>query len=219
MPFGGLLTAGISAGGSILGGLFGGGGGAQADLYKKLLEMAGKDSAQRNQIIKSTEAPLSYFYAGDPTQSGLYRDFVTSGMESTADAFNNAKANVAQRANMSGFGYNQPIAQGAQDEVNNEQAKASAQVPRQALQSTIAPELEALNIRANEAHNYNPAAYTSSAGGPAAGADNQTSGLFSSLFNTAQGGLASDIGNLFKKKSTPSSGDTSFVWDSGGVNG
>jgi hypothetical protein len=181
IPF---IPAIIGAAGAIGGGILGKKS-SHSGLEGTLQDMMSKDAGTRDKIIGDTAGPLSYFTGSDPTQSGLYKSLVTTGTESTARAYDNAKSNLRQRANTAGFGYAQPVEQGGETSLGNEEAKAMTDVPRKALMDTIQPELSALNIRANEAHNYDPGQYVSGAAGLEQSRQQQQGGLFSNLLGLA----------------------------------
>lgn len=163
--------------------------------------MMNNDASSRDAINNETAGPLSYFYNSDPTKTGLYKDYVTQGTEGTAEAYDNAKANLAAENEKAGFGYSQPTTQGGNEALSNEESKAMAQVPGQALTQTIQPELEALNIRSGEAKDYNPASYVNDATSLQEQQNNENNALYSSLFNTA-GTILGPNSSIWKKKST-----------------
>lgn len=90
----------------------------------------------------TAQGTLSQF-EGPVQNSPFYKALKTAGTESTADAYASAKSNTAARAKAAGFGSQQPIAQGAQDQVGAEEAKAQAQVPGRALVQATGPALTA----------------------------------------------------------------------------
>jgi hypothetical protein len=178
-------------------------------LQDQLLKMMQSDASSRDAINNETAGPLSYFFNSDPTKSGLYKDYLTQGTESTAEAYDNAKSNLLDANAKAGFGYTQPTVQGGQEALSNEEAKAQAAVPGQALTETIQPELEALNIRSGEAKDYNPASYVNGATSLQENQDKNNSNLYSSLFNLAGQSIGS-AGSIFKKK-PGGGGDTTEI--------
>jgi hypothetical protein len=210
MPIAAAIPAIIGAAGSIGGGLLAKkGSSGDSALQDQLLKMMQSDASSRDAINNETAGPLSYFFNSDPTKSGLYKDYLTQGTESTAEAYDNAKSNLLSANQKAGFGYTQPTVQGGQEALSNEEAKAQAAVPGQALTQTIQPELEALNIRSGEAKDYNPASYVNGATSLQENQDKNNSNLYSSLFNLAGQSIGS-AGSIFKKK-PGGGGDTTEI--------
>ena len=210
MPIAAAIPAIIGAAGSIGGGLLAKkGSSGDSALQDQLLKMMQSDASSRDAINNETAGPLSYFFNSDPTKSGLYKDYLTQGTESTAEAYDNAKSNLLDANAKAGFGYTQPTVQGGQEALSNEEAKAQAAVPGQALTQTIQPELEALNIRSGEAKDYNPASYVNGATSLQENQDKNNSNLYSSLFNLAGQSIGS-AGSIFKKK-PGGGGDTTEI--------
>jgi hypothetical protein len=215
MPIAAAIPAIIGAAGSIGGGLLAkkSGGSSDSGLEQQLLQMMKGDASSRDAINNETAGPLSYFFNSDPTKSGLYKDYLTQGTQSTAEAYDNAKSNLLSANQKAGFGYTQPTVQGGQEALSNEEAKAQAAVPGQALTQTIQPELEALNIRSGEAKDYNPASYVNGVTDLQENQDKQNSALYSSLFNLA-GQTLGPNSSIWKKKVPASSpigaGGTSY---------
>jgi hypothetical protein len=210
MPIASAIPAIIGAAGSIGGGLLAKkGSSGDSALQDQLLKMMQSDASSRDAINNETAGPLSYFFNSDPTKSGLYKDYLTQGTESTAEAYDNAKSNLLSANQKAGFGYTQPTVQGGQEALSNEEAKAQAAVPGQALTETIQPELEALNIRSGEAKDYNPASYVNGATSLQENQDKNNSNLYSSLFNLAGQSIGS-AGSIFKKK-PGGGGDTTEI--------
>jgi hypothetical protein len=210
MPIAAAIPAIIGAAGSIGGGLLAKkGSSGDSALQDQLLKMMQSDASSRDAINNETAGPLSYFFNSDPTKSGLYKDYLTQGTQSTAEAYDNAKSNLLDANAKAGFGYTQPTVQGGQEALSNEEAKAQAAVPGQALTQTIQPELEALNIRSGEAKDYNPASYVNGATSLQENQDKNNSNLYSSLFNLAGQSIGS-AGSIFKKK-PGGGGDTTEI--------
>lgn len=82
-------------------------------------------------------------FEGPVDQSPFYKSLLKAGTEGTANAYASAKSNTAARAKTAGFGYAQPVAQGAQDQIGSEEAKAQSRVPGEALTAATAPALAA----------------------------------------------------------------------------
>jgi hypothetical protein len=211
MPFLAPFIPAIIGGGSAIASSLIGKSGSKSDstLEDQLMKMMQSDASSRDAINNETAGPLSYFFNSDPTKSGLYKDYLTKGTESTTEAYDNAKSNLLSANQKAGFGYTQPTVQGGQEALSNEEAKAQAAVPGQALTETIQPELEALNIRSGEAKDYNPASYVNGATSLQENQDKNNSNLYSSLFNLAGQSIGS-AGSIFKKK-PGGGGDTTEI--------
>jgi hypothetical protein len=95
----------------------------------------------------TAQGTLSQF-EGPVQDSPFYKALKTAGTESTANAYASAKSNTAARAKSAGFGYQQPVAQGAGEQIGAEEAKAQAQVPGRALMEASGPALSAAGTTA-----------------------------------------------------------------------
>jgi hypothetical protein len=104
-------------------------------------------------------------FEGPTTSSPYYKSLLATGTDATTNAYNNAKATSAARANAAGFGDNQPVTQGANNEINAQESASLARLPMQAEQATAPLQLEAANTSAtmagNEANASNTASGTS----------------------------------------------------------
>jgi len=137
-------------------------------------------------------------FEGPVQKSPFYKSLYNQGVEATSNAYDRAKANVTQRANMAGFGYNQPVTQGASSQMDAAEAKSMSQVPEQAMLGAAPLALQAagqtgsmgLGVGAQGVGYY----------GDAANQDmqRQKSGLWNQLWNlydsTAQGAGAAMAG-------------------------
>lgn len=90
------------------------------------------DQAREDALTGTAQGTLSQF-EGPVEQSPFYKALLTTGTEAVSDSYNNAASNVRARANQAGFGYNQPVENGAEAGVRTAQAKAQSQVPTTAL--------------------------------------------------------------------------------------
>jgi hypothetical protein len=98
--------------------------------------------AKGNDLTDTAQGTLSQF-EGPVQNSPFYKSLLTTGTEATTNAYDSAKANANARANAAGFGYTQPIAQGAQNQVGAQEASALAAVPREAMTATAPLSLQA----------------------------------------------------------------------------
>ena len=108
MPFGGALTAGlIGAGGSLLGGIFGGGANkrlsnTEADALKQQQQQQAIEFQQMQQLFQQL-APFfsAYMSGGSPFLQNIQR----AGAEQTAQGANNAAGQIRETLGSSGLGF------------------------------------------------------------------------------------------------------------------
>ena len=79
----------------------------------------------------------------DPTSSPLYKAIYSTEAGQMSKAYDTAAANTASRAKQAGFGYEQPAAQGAQNELRAQQASSIGQLPGEVARETVPMELQA----------------------------------------------------------------------------
>jgi hypothetical protein len=79
----------------------------------------------------------------NPTASPLYKALYSTEAGSMSKAYDAAAGNTAARARQSGFGYQQPAAQGAQDELRGREASQIGQLPGQVMSETVPMEMQA----------------------------------------------------------------------------
>lgn len=101
-----------------------------------------QDQGQQQKLTGQAQDTLSQF-EGPVQQSPFYKALYSQGIESTSNAYDRARANMNQRANMAGFGYNQPITQGANSQLDAQEARSLADVPRSAMLSAAGPAMQA----------------------------------------------------------------------------
>ena len=77
----------------------------------------------------------------DPTSTPLYKALYSTGQQQLSDAYQGAAANTAERAQQAGFGYSQPVAQGAQDQLAAQEASAAGQLGAKAIAQSVPEEL------------------------------------------------------------------------------
>ena len=115
---------------------------------------------EQNQLIGGTQPLLSSLDSGtNPLSTPFGKSLVTAGTQATSNAYGQAKQNEAANANNAGFGFDQPVTQGAQGALGAQEAGALAQVPAQAEQQAIQPELQAAQLQTSQAGQYNPSSY------------------------------------------------------------
>lgn len=81
----------------------------------------------------------------NPTSGALYKSLYNTEAGQMSKAYDNAASSTAARAREAGFGYQQPGAQGAQDELRGREASAIGQLPGQVAAETVPLELQAGN--------------------------------------------------------------------------
>lgn len=140
---------------------------------------------------KDTAAAQSTYgqFEGPVEKSPFYKAMLTNGIESTSSAYNNARSNMAAKANQAGFGYSQPIAQGGGNQMAAAEAESLARVPRDAMISAAPLSMQAAggsasmaNAEGGRGEQYNNDAY---------GMQKGRAGLWNQLF---QAGVSAATG-------------------------
>ena len=114
--------------------------------------LSGLNNTIQSYMGNGADSPMSGInatlkqYQGNLRESPLYQSLLTSGTQSTNHSYDDAQAATRMRANASGFGYAQPVAQGADKQLDNQRAAALAQMPNQALQGAVGPQLQAAQM-------------------------------------------------------------------------
>lgn len=146
-------------------------------------QQATSDFGQQGNLTNQAQGTLSQF-EGPVQQSPFYKALLNTGIQSTSNAYSNARANMRQKANAAGFGYSQPVAQGTDDQLQAEEASAMAQVPTNATIAATQPALTAAGQTGALGMGY---------GQQGSGLLNanaqQQGGLYNSLLNIGQGGI------------------------------
>jgi len=96
-------------------------------------KQANTDFSTQSSDLSTAQGTDSQF-EGPVQQSPFYKALLTTGTEGTSSAYGNAESNIRRNANASGFGYNQPVAQGAEDQVQAQEAGAMANLPAEAAE-------------------------------------------------------------------------------------
>lgn len=117
------------------------------------------ERGKRDDILHSTNPFLNSFLGPDATKTPFYHTLLTTGLESTGRAYEGARAATRLRARASGFGYEQPLEQGSEDQLGAAEASDMSRVPREALSEAIQPGLQASAIKTSQAGQYNGAPY------------------------------------------------------------
>jgi hypothetical protein len=105
-----------------------------------------KATAAQNETLGQVSGDLGY-YTGDPSKSPLYRTLVTTGVEGTNRAYNDAKASTTLRAKIAGFGNTSGVAKGADRELEAERGADLARVPREALSTAVDRQMQAEGMK------------------------------------------------------------------------
>jgi hypothetical protein len=90
------------------------------------------DFGQQGNLTGQAQGTLGQF-EGPVQNSPFYKSLLNTGIQSTSNAYQNARSNMRQQANAAGFGYSQPAAQGADNQLQAQEASAMANVPQQAM--------------------------------------------------------------------------------------
>lgn len=219
-----IIGAGASVGGALLSKSGSGGSEQLTQEQQKLAEqdqqLAQQQETQKENLVNSTQPFLSSVTGnGDVTASPFYQALVKQGTTSTAAAYRGAESNLLQKANMSGFGYNQPTVQGADTGLKSEEAKAFAAVPTSAAVNATQAGLQASGITASEAGGFQPGASESAAVGALGAANNsqaQTNAGNQAFYNglvKAGTTLAAPILKKYGDQSDDGTQAGSGVWD------
>lgn len=100
------------------------------------------DFNKGNQLTDTAQGTLGQF-EGPVNQSPFYKAMLTTGIEGTSQAYDNARTNMKAKANAAGFGNAQPVSQGVDNQIDAQEAGAMADVPRQALLSAAPLSMQA----------------------------------------------------------------------------
>lgn len=114
----------------------------KSDTQKQSEATATADQAKEGKLTDTAQGTLSQF-EGPVQQSPFYKALLTQGTEATSRAYDTARANTASRAKAAGFGYAQPIAQGAQDQVGAQEASTLAELPQKTMLQAADPAMRA----------------------------------------------------------------------------
>jgi hypothetical protein len=146
-------------------------------------KQATADFGQQGNLTGQSQGTLGQF-EGPVNQSPFYKSLLTSGIQDTSNAYQNARSSMRANANAAGFGYAQPATQGADNQLQAQEAFALANVPQQAMLGAAPLSLQAAGQTGNMGMGYG------SQGTSLLGANAQnTMGLYNQLLGTAiQGG-------------------------------
>jgi hypothetical protein len=146
-------------------------------------QQATSDFGQQGNLTNQAQGTLSQF-EGPVQQSPFYKALLTTGIQNTSNAYDTATSNMRQRANAAGFGYNQPVEQGAENQVRQQETSALANVPQQATIAATQPALAAAGQTGAMGMGYGQQG-TSLLNPNAA----QTGSFYNQLLNLAQTGM------------------------------
>lgn len=79
----------------------------------------------------------------NPTASPLYKSLYNTESSQLSDSYQNAAANTRARANAAGFGYEQPVTQGAEAQLGGQMAEQQGQLPGKVMSETVPLEMQA----------------------------------------------------------------------------
>lgn len=121
----------------------------------KTFQIAGQEMQKRDtslgkveNMISPASSALERFY--DPSGSGMSafkKGLLNTKTADATGAFNNAEAAQRQRANLSGFGYSQPIEQAATSNIENARARRLSEIPGEVELESLAPEFQAIGLQ------------------------------------------------------------------------
>ena len=99
---------------------------------KQAENVANQDFGTQTADMGAAQGTLSQF-EGPVQNSPFYKSLLTTGIQNTSNAYQNAASNQKAQANAAGFGQNQPVAQGANNQLQAQETSALAQVPQTAM--------------------------------------------------------------------------------------
>jgi hypothetical protein len=151
---------------------------------KQAEQTANTDLAQQGALTGQAQGTLGQF-EGPVQQSPFYKSLMTTGTEATSNAYNNARTNMRARANQAGFGYQQPVEQGAESQLGASEATALGNLPAQTAVEATGPALQAAGQTGGMGMGYG--AQGLSALNSAYGMQKGRSGLWNQLFGAGMG--------------------------------
>lgn len=152
----------------------------KSDTQKTAEANAAADRASRDKYSAQAQGTFGQF-EGPVQKSPFYKALKTAGIESTSRAYDNARADMREKANLSGFGYNQPVEQGADRELSAAESSALARVPSEAMLEATGPALSAAGATAGIGRGYGADATSYFGDATQMDINRRRSGLFSSL--------------------------------------
>lgn len=100
---------------------------------------------QQQQDYGGARSTVSQF-EGPVDKSPFYKALYNTGVSGTSNAYQSARTNQRSRAKAAGYGYEQPVAQGADAQLDRSEAQDMAQVGPKSLVAATQPALEAAQI-------------------------------------------------------------------------
>lgn len=159
-----------------------GGGGDTKAAENKASTLTDQQMKDQKGVLDSTSPTENYYMgSGDPKSTGLYKSLLTTGLESTSDAYQGAKASTKANEEKSGYGYGSPASEGADREVNAAEAHDLAGVPNKATLGAVGPQLQATGMKQSQAGYYTPSTYFGDQANLAQAYDKQKSSLWQSI--------------------------------------
>jgi len=101
-----------------------------------------QDQASATANENTAQGTLSQF-EGPVQDSPYYKALVSSGEDATSQAYQNAEEATRANANQAGFGYEQPVTQGAESAVQAQEASQLGQLPTQAMEAAAPLSMQA----------------------------------------------------------------------------
>lgn len=147
-------------------------------------KQATSDFGKQGQLTDTAQGTLSQF-EGPVQQSPFYKALLTTGIQDTSDAYQTARSNMRANANAAGFGYNQPVTMGADNQLQAKEASALARVPQDAMIAATAPALTAAGDTAGMGMGYG-----TQGAGLLTNNTRNTTGLYNNLLGAAIQGAA-----------------------------
>jgi hypothetical protein len=121
-------------------------------------QISDQERTDRDNAISGGEQDMNSVLS-NPTGTPYGKALMTSGTDSTNQAYNSAVSGSRARANAAGFGYSQPVATGSTDQIEGQRAASLARLPGQVAQQAIQPGMQAAMAKMGTAGYYNPTSY------------------------------------------------------------
>jgi len=166
---------------------------------KRAEAISEQERAARGAELAKSEPTLSAYERTATEESPFSRALLQAKQRGIAGAYRGAKAATRARGAMAGYGYEQPIFQGAEEEVGAQEASELGAAPGEALLEATGPELQVAGMRAGRAGIYSPVPYFSEAAEIEREKQRQRGAFWRSLVGAGQSIATAGIGAKWGK--------------------
>lgn len=150
-------------------------------------EKADQAAADQKALINKTQPALDqYTGTGDVTKTPFYNALKTTGLESTANNYDNARSASRMKSRANGFGYEQPTVQGNDDALSAAEAHDLSGVPNAAAIQAAPLQLNAAAIQTGQAGLFNPVGYTQAGVSASNNSANNKTAMYLALLNAGK---------------------------------